>query len=83
MIAFFGGGGPTTYIAVSCELADIGLDYNAGEFMTITPTDLQAAGFPSIFDRDLILLEVRTSNQSSTNNTGVLGFRCNTYFNSF
>ena len=69
MIAFFGGGGPTTYTAVSCELADIGLDYNAGEFMTITAADLQSAGFPSIFDTDL-KVEVRTSNQSSTNNTG-------------
>ena len=69
MIAFFGGGGPTTYTAVSCELVDIGLDYNAGEFMTITPTDLQAAGFPAIFDQNLVV-EVRTSNQLTTDNTG-------------
>lgn len=69
MIAFFGGPGPTTYTAVSCQLQDIGLDYNAGEFMTITSAALQSAGFPSIFDEDLIV-EVRDSNQSSTGNTG-------------
>jgi len=69
MLAFFGGGGPTTYTAVSCVLVGIGLDYNAGEFMTITSTALQAAGFPSIFDKDL-RVEVRTSNQSTLDNTG-------------
>ena len=69
MLAFFGGGGPTTYTAVSCVLVDIGLDYNAGEFMTITSTALQAAGFPAIFDKDL-RVEVRTSNQSTLDNTG-------------
>ena len=69
MIAFFGAPGPTNYTAVSCELVDIGLDYNAGEFMTITPADLQSAGFPSIFDKNLVV-EIRDSNQSSTGNTG-------------
>jgi len=56
-------------VYVSVLIMDIGLDYNVGETVTFTSSDLIAAGFPSSFDRDLILVII-ASNSSTPNNTG-------------
>jgi len=60
--------GPS-FAFVSVVVKNIGFDYNAGETITFSSADLQAAGFPTSFTKDLIC-ELTTENQSITGNTG-------------
>ena len=55
------------YVAVT--IVDIGLDYNEGETVTFTASDLQAAGFPVSFDGNLVI-EIGADNVSTADNTG-------------
>ncbi len=65
----FSGGGSGGNANVAVTVADIGLDYNEGETVTFTAAALQAAGFPTAFDRDLII-EIGANNASTNDNTG-------------